>query len=59
MVIAGSANVDPRSFNLNTEMWRVIRSQSLADGILSRFDTVAPDYAFEVRLVPRVNMTSH
>ncbi len=58
-VFSGSTNVDPRSFNLNTEIALVIESRSLADGILSRINTVASDYAFEVRLGPEGSMTWH
>ncbi|SHG82158.1 putative cardiolipin synthase [Marivita hallyeonensis] len=49
-VFAGSTNVDPRSFKLNTEVALIGDSTSLAQGIRSRVDAVASDYAFQVRL---------
>ncbi|WP_172677031.1 phospholipase D family protein [Aestuariivita boseongensis] len=49
-VFAGSTNVDPRSIDLNSEIAVIIKSASLADGIVSRVDALAPDYAFNVVL---------
>lgn len=47
-VFAGSTNIDPRSFNLNSEIAMIIESASLASGIASRIDALTPDYTFKV-----------
>lgn len=56
-VFAGSTNVDPRSFELNTEVALIGDSPSLAQGIRSRVEAVAPDYAFQVRLTEDGTLT--
>ncbi len=47
-LFVSSTNVDPRSIRQNTEVGMVIKSPQLANNILTRFDTLAPDYAFNV-----------
>ncbi|WP_167853428.1 phospholipase D family protein [Roseovarius aestuariivivens] len=58
-VFAGSTNVDPRSFNLNSEIAMIVDSASLAGGIISRVDALAPDYAFEVVLAENGGLQWH
>lgn len=48
-VFIGSFNFDPRSVALNTEMGLVIDSPNLAGQIADAFDTVIPEYSYEVR----------
>ena len=47
-LFVSSTNVDPRSIRQNTEVGMIIESPQLADNILTRFDRLAPDYAFKV-----------
>ncbi len=51
-IFVGSFNLDPRSERLNTEMGVLIDSPALAHRLSDHFDSVIPDYAYEVRLQP-------
>jgi putative cardiolipin synthase len=53
-IFIGSANFDPRSMNLNTEIGLMIESPELARQVVSRFDTIAnPANSFVLALDTR------
>jgi putative cardiolipin synthase len=51
-IFVGSFNFDPRSARLNTELGVVIESAALAGRLVTAFDTIVPQRAYEVRLAP-------
>ncbi|HVO91031.1 MAG TPA: phospholipase D family protein [Casimicrobiaceae bacterium] len=51
-IFVGSFNLDQRSARLNTEMGLVIESAILAQRLTDTFDTIVPQLAYEVRLLP-------
>ena len=51
-VFVGSMNMDPRSARLNTELGMVIDSPALARRLAGAFDSLVPQVAYRVRLMP-------
>ncbi len=51
-IFVGSFNLDPRSALLNTEMGVLIDSPALAQRLSGHFDSLIPDYAYQVQLQP-------
>lgn len=51
-IFVGSANLDPRSRHLNTELGIVVESPELAEQVASQFETVTgPDNSFRLKLL--------
>ncbi len=47
-LVVGSANIDPRSLEINAEIGLIIDSEPLARGIAERIDELLPDIAYRV-----------